>query len=127
MGGGPDAGSVLLAQTDVRVGGRFRVRFRMLAGTAHESAGEYLDVVESKRLVMSWHWTNGGEPAEAGEVARIEFDLKPLDSGTELTFIHARLKTGGSRSSHERGWAGALDKLARHYHGIRNSIEEHAQ
>ncbi len=70
---------------------------------------------------------NGGEPAEAGEVSRIEFDLKPLDSRTELMFIHARLKTGGSRSSHERGWAGALDKLARHYHGIRNSIEEHAQ
>ena len=30
---GPDDGPVLLAETDIRVGGRFRVRFRMLDGT----------------------------------------------------------------------------------------------
>ena len=31
----PDDGPVLLAETDVRVGGRYRVRFRMLDGTEH--------------------------------------------------------------------------------------------
>ena len=35
---GPDAGPVLLAETDVRVGGRFRVRFRTLDGIEHESS-----------------------------------------------------------------------------------------
>ena len=111
---GPDAGPVLLAETDVRIGGRFRVRFRMLDGTEHESTGEYLEVVESKRLVMSWQWTSGGEPEEDGEESRIEIDLKSIDAGTEITFTHARLRTEGSRVSHERGWAGALDKLGRH-------------
>jgi uncharacterized protein YndB with AHSA1/START domain len=111
---GPDAGPVLLAETDVRIGGRFRVRFRMLDGTEHESAGEYLEIVEPKRLVMSWQWTNGGEPEEAGEMSRIEIDLKRIDTGTEITFTHARLRTEASRTSHERGWAGALDKLVRH-------------
>ena len=112
---GPDAGPVLLAETDVRVGGRFRVRFRMLDGTEHESAGEYLEIVEPKRLVMSWQWTNGGEPEEAGEVSRLEIDLKRIDTGTEITFSHARLRTQGSCASHERGWVGALDKLVRHF------------
>jgi uncharacterized protein YndB with AHSA1/START domain len=112
---GPDAGPVLLAETDVRIGGRFRVRFRMLAGTEHESAGEYLEIVEPKRLVMSWQWTNGGEPEEAGEVSRLEIDLKRIDTGTEITFTHARLRTQASRASHERGWVGALDKLVRHF------------
>ena len=42
---GPDAGPVLLAEADVRVGGRYRVRFRMLDGTEHESSGEYLELV----------------------------------------------------------------------------------
>jgi uncharacterized protein YndB with AHSA1/START domain len=111
---GPDAGPVLLAETDVRIGGRFRVRFRMLDGTEHESAGEYLEIVEPKRLVMSWQWTNGGEPEEAGEVSRLEIDLKRIDTGTEITFTHARLRTQASRASHERGWVGALDKLVRH-------------
>jgi uncharacterized protein YndB with AHSA1/START domain len=109
---GPDAGPVLLAETDVRIGGRFRVRFRMLDGSEHESAGEYLEIVEFRRLVMSWRWTTGGEP---DGVSRIEIDLKPIDAGTEITFTHARLKTEVSRASHERGWAGALDKLVRSF------------
>ena len=29
--------------------------------------------------------------------------------------MHARLRTEASRLSHERGWAGALDKLVRHF------------
>jgi len=112
---GPDAGPVLFAETDVRIGGRFRVRFRMLDGIEHESSGEYLEVVESKRLVMSWQWTSGGEPEENAELSRIEIDLKRIDIGTEITFTHARLRTEASRASHERGWAGALDKLVRHF------------
>jgi uncharacterized protein YndB with AHSA1/START domain len=112
---GPDAGPVLLAETEVRVGGRFRVRFRLLDGTEHESTGEYLEIVDSKRLVMSWQWTQGGDPAENGDVSRIEIDLKGIDIGTEIVFTHARLATDGSRASHERGWAGALDKLVRRY------------
>ncbi|MGA2190635.1 MAG: SRPBCC domain-containing protein [Steroidobacteraceae bacterium] len=112
---GPDGGPVLLAETDVRIGGRFRVRFRMLDGTEHESTGEYLEVVESQRLVMSWQWTGGGEPDEGGELSRIEICLKGIDAGTEITFTHERLTTEASRASHERGWAGALDKLVRHF------------
>ena len=112
---GPDAGQVLFAETDVRIGGRFRVRFRKLDGDEHESAGEYLEVVESKRLVMSWQWTSGGVPDEAGEVSRIEIDLKLIDCGTEMTFTHAHLRTEDSRASHEWGWSGALDKLVRHF------------
>jgi len=34
----PDDGPVLLAETDVRVGSRFRVQFRMLDGSEHGAA-----------------------------------------------------------------------------------------
>jgi len=111
---GPDAGPVLLAQSDARAGGRYRVRFRMLNGSEHESAGEFLEVIEPRRLVMSWQWVHGGEPSEAREVSRIEIELKPVDIGTELTFTHSRLQSEVSRASHERGWRGAFDKLVRH-------------
>jgi len=112
---GPDDGPVLIAETDVRVGGRFRVRFRMLNGSEHESTGEYSEVVKPSRLAMSWRWTHGGESAEAGEESRIEIDLRPIDTGTELTFTHSRLQTDASRDGHEQGWIGAFDKLERHY------------
>jgi uncharacterized protein YndB with AHSA1/START domain len=111
---GPDAGPVLSADIDARVGGRFRVRFRMLDGTEHEARGECLEVVYSKRLVMTWQWIVGGEPDERGEVSRVIIDLRPIDTGTELTFTHARLQNEVSCNSHKRGWAGSLDKLERY-------------
>jgi uncharacterized protein YndB with AHSA1/START domain len=108
---GPDAGPVLLAETDVRVGGRYRVRFRMLDGSEHESAGEYLEVERPQRLVMSWRWLEGGgDPGDS----RLEFHLRPTPQGTELTLTHARLHDDETCRSHEQGWSGALDKLE-HY------------
>lgn len=109
---GPDAGPVLLAETDPRVGGRFRVRFRTLDGSEHESGGEYLEIVRPERLVMSWRWLCGQE--DPGE-SRVEIDLRAVAEGTELTLTHARLHDEETRRSHEQGWNGALDKLERHF------------
>ena len=105
---GPDAGPVLIAEADPRKGGRYRVRFRMLDGTEHESSGEFLDVVPPERVVMSWRWKGGQE--DPGE-SRIEMRLRPIPEGTELTFTHSKLHDEESRRTHEQGWAGALDKL----------------
>jgi len=111
---GPDSGPVLLAESDARVGGRFRVRFRLLDGSEHEAIGEYIEVVDCKRLVMTWQWAFGGEPDEGHEVSSVTIDLRAIDTGTELTFTHARLQTENSCRSHTRGWNGALDKLERY-------------
>ena len=113
---GPDGGPVLLAETDPRVGGRFRVRFRMLDGTEHESSGKYLEVARPERLVMSWRWEGSEDPGES----RVEIDLRPIAEGTELTFTHSRLRDEETRRSHERGWNGSLDKLERHFLALSN-------
>ena len=62
---GPDGGPVLLSESDPRVGGRYRVRFRMLDGSEHESSGEFLEVVRPQRVVMSW-------PGWTGALAKLE-------------------------------------------------------
>ena len=105
---GPDAGPVLVAESDARVGGRFKVRFRLLDGTEHESTGEYLEIVRPERVTSTWRWTGGME--DPGE-SRIEMVLRPIAEGTELTFTHSRLHDEESRQSHQDGWNGALDKL----------------
>ena len=109
---GPDAGPVLLAETDVRVGGRFRVRFRMLDGSEHESRGAYLEVVRPERLAMSWRWLGGEE--DPGE-SLVEIDLRAVAEGTELTLTHSHLHDEETRRGHEEGWNGALDKLEHHF------------
>jgi uncharacterized protein YndB with AHSA1/START domain len=111
---GPDAGPTLLAETDVRVGGSYRVRFRKEDGTEHEASGHYLEVVRPSRLVMTWRWAEGGYPDEAGRESRIEIELRPIDMGTEIVFTHARLHTEASRDAHTWGWTGAFDKLEEH-------------
>jgi uncharacterized protein YndB with AHSA1/START domain len=107
---GPDGGPVLVAETDPQVGGRFRLRFRMLDGSEHEGSGEYLEIVKPERLSMSWRWTGGAE--DPGE-SLVEIRLRAVAEGTELTFTHSRLHDEESRRSHEAGWNGALDKLER--------------
>jgi uncharacterized protein YndB with AHSA1/START domain len=109
---GPDAGPVLLAETDVRVGGAFRVRFRMLDGSEHESTGEYLAIERPTRLAMSWRWVSGGADPHT---SRIDIALRPIAEGVELTFTHSGLADEQSAAAHEEGWTGALDKLERYF------------
>jgi uncharacterized protein YndB with AHSA1/START domain len=105
---GPDAGPVLIAEADTRVGGRYRVRFRLLDGSEHESSGSFLELDKPERVVMSWRWTGGVE--DPGE-SRVEITLRAIPEGTELTFTHSQLHDEESRQSHEQGWMGALSKL----------------
>jgi uncharacterized protein YndB with AHSA1/START domain len=111
---GPDAGPVLVAEADVRVGGRYRVRFRMLDGSEHESSGQYLEVVRPERIVMDWRWTGA---VEDPGVSRVEITLRPISEGTELTFTHSLLADEETRRSHEEGWTGSLRKLETHLAG----------
>jgi uncharacterized protein YndB with AHSA1/START domain len=108
---GPDAGPVLFAETDVRIGGHFRVRFRALDGIEHETNGEYLEVAKPERLAMSWRWVDGEDPGES----LVEIDLREVAGGTEVTLTHSRLHDEDTRRSHEEGWTGSLDKLQRYF------------
>ena len=109
---GPDAGPVLVAEIDPRVGGSFRVRFRTLDGSEHECFGEYSEIARPDRLAMSWRWLGGSEdPNES----LLEFDLRAVPEGTELTLTHSRLFDEQSSRGHRQGWSGSLDKLEHHF------------
>lgn len=109
---GPDDGPVLTAECDAQVGGPFRVRFQMLNGVKCESAEEFLRVLAPVSFRMTWRWT-GGMP-DTG-LSLIEARLRPIAEGTELTFTHSKLPDDDSARSHEAGWVGSFDKLARHF------------
>jgi uncharacterized protein YndB with AHSA1/START domain len=110
---GPADVPAISATSDPRVGGSFAARFRTSDGREHACAGEFLEIVRPDYLVMSWRWISGGEPDEQGRVSRLEFRLRAIDIGTELTLIHSELHTEVSARNHEGGWSGALAKLTR--------------
>jgi uncharacterized protein YndB with AHSA1/START domain len=108
---GPEGVAKVSAVCDPRVGGAYEVRFVTADGAEHMSAGVYLAIARPTHLVMSWRWLVGGVDDERDHVSRLEFRLRAIDLGTELTFIHSELCTEESARSHEGGWTGALDRL----------------
>jgi len=97
----------LVAEVDLRVGGRFHIAFRTPDGERHDVGGIYAEVVENERLVFSWAWRS--TPERESQVA---ITLKPDGDGTMLTLHHAAFFDRKARDDHEGGWSEALDRLA---------------
>jgi len=102
------AGSVR-ADIDARVGGRYRVSFKMQDGEHHEVAGVYREMVPNQRLTFSWAWHS--TPERESQVTVL---LKPDGDGTLVTLHHEQLFDEAARDGHESGWTGTLDKLERY-------------
>ena len=85
---GPSDLPAISAASDARVGGEFQVRFATSDGKEHVCAGEFIEIERPERVIMTWRWTEGGEPDEHDHVSRVEFHLRSIDIGTELTLVH---------------------------------------
>ena len=103
---GPDAGPVLIAEADVRQGGRFRVVFEMLDGERRDCSGVYREVEPDQRPVFTWQWA---EAPDRRSLVTVEMSAVP--EGTELVLTHADLQGEAARESHLAGWRGSMDKL----------------
>jgi uncharacterized protein YndB with AHSA1/START domain len=105
---GPDGGPVLSAETDVRVGGRYRIIFCTEDGEEHDVSGTYREVVPDEKLTFTWMWRTMPE-----RVSLVTVALKGEGEGTLLTLTHEQFFDEGARDRHREGWAGTLDKLQR--------------
>ena len=105
---GPDSGKVVSAETDLRVGGRYRVVFHTEDGEQHDVSGEYTEVVTNERLAFSWRWRTMPE-----RESKVTLTFKGEGATTMLTLLHEQFFDQAARDGHEQGWNGALDKLER--------------
>ena len=103
---GPDAGPVLSAEADPRVGGRFRVVFQTLDGETHDCRGEYQEVEPDRKLVFTWEWVTLPERRSL-----VSITFRPIDDGTEMNFTHSQFFDEAARDGHDAGWKGAFEKL----------------
>lgn len=92
---------------DVRAGGRYRIRMHDDEDGAHTVAGEFVEVIPKRRLVMSWAW-EGEETTES--TVTVAFDA--CDGGTRVSIMHEGLPSEESRTAHEQGWHGCLGNLS---------------
>jgi uncharacterized protein YndB with AHSA1/START domain len=99
---------VLVAQADLRVGGRYRLVARGGSGEEHRVGGVYREIVANRKLVFTWAWESTPE-----RESLVTIDIKPDGAGCVLTLTHERFFDEAARDRHRTGWTGCLDTLER--------------
>jgi uncharacterized protein YndB with AHSA1/START domain len=103
---GPGEIKTMRAESDPRVGGRYRFVMHAPNGEEYDVGGVYREVVANEKLVFTWAWKSAPE-----RESLVTLVLKPDGDGTLLTLTHEQFADEDSRDSHEQGWSSALDKL----------------
>jgi uncharacterized protein YndB with AHSA1/START domain len=103
-----DAYTVLLAEADVRVGGRWRIVVKAPDGEEHDVNGVYREVTPNRKLVFTWAWKSTPERESLVSVV-----LRSAGSGTELTLTHEQFADAAARDRHQQGWDGCIARLER--------------
>jgi uncharacterized protein YndB with AHSA1/START domain len=93
------------AETDLRVGGRYRIVAK-IANDQHEVAGVYREIVPNERLVYTWAWKSTPE-----RESLVTIQIKADGTGTMLTLTHEQFFDADARDRHQHGWTASLDKL----------------
>jgi uncharacterized protein YndB with AHSA1/START domain len=105
---GPGQAEVLLAESDARVGGRYRIVARSSDGEKHDVGGVFREVVPNEKLVFTWAWRSTPE-----RESLVTVKLEPDGSGTLLTLTHEQFFDEAARDRHRRGWDLIVDRLER--------------
>ena len=113
---GPVNFTCLEAESDLRIGGRYRIVMRGTPpprdGEAPQertssASGEYLEVRPPELVRYTWNadWA-------PGEASIVTLRLREENGGTRLELVHQGFASVESANGHNQGWNGVLDKLA---------------
>jgi uncharacterized protein YndB with AHSA1/START domain len=108
----PRGFTMLSADMDARVGGRWSVRMRAPAGTEHVEAGIVREFVRNQRLVLTQAWQNAA--GVSGHQTLMTLDFAARDGKACCMFRQGTFESKRSRDEHDDGWVSALGLLAEH-------------
>jgi uncharacterized protein YndB with AHSA1/START domain len=100
------------AETDARIGGKYRIENHGPDNQVHVTTGEYLELEPGRRLVKTWIYEGPFEEFQFKKtVLTVEFrELAP--NLTELHLTHTPLETEAERDQYLEGWAFCLNAIA---------------
>jgi uncharacterized protein YndB with AHSA1/START domain len=101
-----DAMDVAVAETDLKIGGRYRIVMREPDGKEHRVGGTYTVLERNRRLAFTWLWEDG-----RGVETLVTITLRKKGEDTELTLTHAKFADGKTRDMHNEGWVGCVGRL----------------
>mgnify|MGYP006242523241 FL=1 len=107
---GREAGSVLSAEVDARIGGQWRFRFSANdEGGALE--GEYVKVEPESLLVFTWRHVASDGTVSPESLVTVSF--ADAGAGTDVCIRHEGIEALGSRQNISHGWNDCLINIGR--------------
>jgi uncharacterized protein YndB with AHSA1/START domain len=103
---GPGPVKCVSAESDLRVGGRYRILMKSPDGEEHDVSGTYRELVPDRRIVFTWAWKSTPDRESIVTIA-----LRPLDTGTKMELTHEQFHDQAACDHHRQGWEGCLEKL----------------
>jgi glutathione S-transferase len=107
----PEEGWIVEAETDLRVGGRWRVLFGPTRDEMYLEHGVFQEVDPPHRLVYTtlYEFPDGRRSFET----RVTVTFEAHEGGTLLRLFDAGYPSEEQRATHESGWSGFLDAFER--------------
>ncbi len=99
-------GGELSAEVDFSVGGKWVIVITLPDGEKATVSGEYLEIIQDKRLVYTWAW--GGKQ---DRVSQVTINLADHGDETQLTLTHTQFFDEPHADRHNMGWEGCLKNL----------------
>jgi uncharacterized protein YndB with AHSA1/START domain len=106
-----DEWQIVEAESDARVGGRYRVSWKAPDGQLWHESGEYLEITPPEKLVMTCQF-DFPDFEEGETLLTVEF-LRRGDQ-TLLVLVQEGYRKATNRDNHQQGWPGFLDQLSAH-------------
>ena len=97
---------VAVAETDLRVGGSYRIVMRDPDGKEHRVGGIYKVIEKFKKIAFTWGWEGSSDAATL-----VTVELRKNGVGTELTLTHSKFADDRTRDMHNQGWVGCIGRL----------------
>ena len=107
--GAPRGFTVTTEESDIRLGGGFRICMRSAAGVDHWLQGSYREIVRPERLVFTHAWFDASGKPTPETLVTVTFIAR--GNRTEMTLCQSGFGSVESRDGHKMGWRSALDVL----------------
>jgi uncharacterized protein YndB with AHSA1/START domain len=114
--------STVIGSMDTRPGGAYRLHMRGPDGSDHWVQGVCREIVEPKRIVCTYVWTDAyGNPTRPQTLLTLTFEEH--GEQTKLTLHQAVFESVTARDAHDEGWTSSLERLTEY---LANPHQPHA-
>ena len=105
---GPSGFTSRVIETDLRVGGSYRIAMQPPEGELFYLAGEFREVDPPARLAYTFRWE---DPDPEDQETLVTLTLRDLGEETELTLAQGPFATERRRALHDQGWTESFSRL----------------